>query len=174
MRWHKSTLPNERNSKMKNPDKYEVGYGKPPKQTQFQKGQSGNPKGRPKRSQNMSTLLADELGRKIQVTENGQTKTMTAREAMVRRIVNGALSGKAIDVLKLMKMLESLLPSEVEPEQVELPEYSISFVKGVDGRPFNPTDEEYEHLAERRKAKAKKQAEKASAQIEEDNDDFLN
>ncbi len=29
-------------------DDYEIGYGKPPKQTQFRKGQSGNPRGRPK------------------------------------------------------------------------------------------------------------------------------
>ena len=28
-------------------EKYEVGYGKPPKQSQFQPGQSGNPNGRP-------------------------------------------------------------------------------------------------------------------------------
>jgi hypothetical protein len=27
---------------------YEVGYGKPPQSTQFKKGKSGNPKGRPK------------------------------------------------------------------------------------------------------------------------------
>ena len=26
---------------------YEVGYGKPPKHTQFKRGQSGNPNGRP-------------------------------------------------------------------------------------------------------------------------------
>jgi len=30
------------------PDKDEVGYGKPPSHTKFVKGQSGNPKGRPK------------------------------------------------------------------------------------------------------------------------------
>jgi hypothetical protein len=29
--------------------KYEVGHGKPPKATRFQKGKSGNPKGRPKK-----------------------------------------------------------------------------------------------------------------------------
>ena len=28
---------------------YEVGYRKPPRHTQFQKGQSGNPGGRPRR-----------------------------------------------------------------------------------------------------------------------------
>jgi hypothetical protein len=29
---------------------YEIGYRKPPKATQFRKGRSGNPRGRPKRS----------------------------------------------------------------------------------------------------------------------------
>jgi hypothetical protein len=31
---------------------YEVGYGKPPKQTQFQAGRSGHPEGRPKGARN--------------------------------------------------------------------------------------------------------------------------
>lgn len=153
---------------------YDVGYGKPPKRTQFQKGQSGNPKGRPKRSQNMSTLLYEELGRKIQVTENGQTKTMTARQAMVRRIVNDALSGKSVEVLKLMKMLEAYVPAEVEPEESELPDFRVTMVPAHNGKPFRPTNEEYEHLAERRKAKAEKKAEKATTKTEDDDDDFLN
>ncbi|MGJ3627161.1 DUF5681 domain-containing protein [Sphingomonas sp. MMS24-JH45] len=32
---------------------YEVGYGKPPIHARFQKGQSGNPKGRKKGSKNL-------------------------------------------------------------------------------------------------------------------------
>jgi hypothetical protein len=38
---------------------YEVGYGKPPKHTQFQKGASGNAKGRLKGTKNLSTDLVN-------------------------------------------------------------------------------------------------------------------
>jgi Family of unknown function (DUF5681) len=34
----------------KSAETYEVGYGKPPKATRFQKGKSGNPSGRPKKN----------------------------------------------------------------------------------------------------------------------------
>jgi hypothetical protein len=34
----------------KRSNSYEVGYGKPPKDTQFKKGSSGNPKGRPRKT----------------------------------------------------------------------------------------------------------------------------
>ena len=45
---------------------YEVGYGKPPKHTRFQPGQSGNPRGRPKGTKNLKTDLEEELSERVQ------------------------------------------------------------------------------------------------------------
>lgn len=82
-----------------NTDSGEVGYGKPPKHTQFVKGKSGNPRGRPKGSQNMASLL-DEAGReRVNVTDNGKVRSITKSRATVTQLANKAASGdiKAID-----------------------------------------------------------------------------
>ena len=50
---------------------YKVGYKKPPLHTRFRKGQSGNPRGRPRGSKNLSTLLTDALNEPVVVTEDG-------------------------------------------------------------------------------------------------------
>jgi hypothetical protein len=70
---------------------YEVGYGKPPKHTQFQPGQSGNPAGRPPKSRNLKRLVDEVLDEKIELTENGLAQTMSKREDFVPPAsVNGA------------------------------------------------------------------------------------
>ena len=39
---------------------YEVGYGRPPIESRFQPGQSGNPKGRRKRQRNLKTVVQED------------------------------------------------------------------------------------------------------------------
>jgi hypothetical protein len=72
---------------------YPVGYGKPPQHTRFRKGESGNPSGRPKGSKNLTTLLEKELKQRVVVTENGRRRSITKQEAMVKHLVNKAVSG---------------------------------------------------------------------------------
>jgi hypothetical protein len=71
----------------------EVGYGNPPGHTRFVKGQSGNPNGRPKGSQNLSTIL-DKVGReRVKVTENGRVRYISKRQATILQLVNKAVGG---------------------------------------------------------------------------------
>lgn len=90
---------------------YGVGYGRPPREHQFQKGQSGNPKGRPKRTINYEDLLLKELQRTVVITENGRPKTITRLDAAVRALVIGAAKG---DIRKLKLLLQILPPPLAE------------------------------------------------------------
>lgn len=68
---------------------YEVGYGKPPKATQFKKGQSGNSKGRPRKSENVRTLLRETLNQRVQVRVNGKVKQSVYAKPMCKNSLKG-------------------------------------------------------------------------------------
>lgn len=75
-----------------NPE-YEVGYKKPPKNSQFKAGQSGNHKGRPKGSLNFIAEIDRELSTRVTVKENGRNKQVTKKRIIAKRLVNKAIEG---------------------------------------------------------------------------------
>src|ERR1700693_3349863 len=70
-----------------------VGYCTPPTSTRFQKGRSGNPKGRRKGSLTVATVFTKTLREKVVINEHGQRKTVTKLEAALKQLVNKAGSG---------------------------------------------------------------------------------
>ena len=97
---------------------YEVGYGKPPRNTQFKKGQSGNPRGRPSGSKNLATLVSVALNEPVIVVENGGRRKITKREAIIKQLVNRSTKAdwRAIKILlDIVREIEN----RVEPETGE-------------------------------------------------------
>ena len=70
-----------------------IGYGEPPKGTQYKKGQSGNPAGRPRGSKNTYTMLSKMLEGKITLMENGKKVKVTRKMAFLMRLLTSALQG---------------------------------------------------------------------------------
>jgi hypothetical protein len=82
-----------------------VGYGRPPKHTRFQTGQSGNRRGRPKGAPNLATALARTLRERVVITEHGRKTTITKLEAAVKQLVNKAASGEARAIAHLFALV---------------------------------------------------------------------
>lgn len=72
-----------------------VGKGLPPTQHRFKKGQSGNPKGRPKGVRNLKIELEDELNQKIRVIEGGKEIFISKQRAIIKSLVAKAIKGDA-------------------------------------------------------------------------------
>lgn len=107
---------------------YEVGYGKPPSEHQFQKGVSGNPRGRPKGSHSWKTLIREELDEKITVFVNGKKKRITKRRALVRQAINTAITKNDPKMLTAMGAFKD----DIEGSVNGLPEtFSLSFENEV-------------------------------------------
>lgn len=87
---------------------YPVGYRKPPMHTRFKKGESGNPKGRPKGSLNLATVLVRTLREQVVINEGGQRKTITKLEAAVKQLANKAASGD-LGALRQLFMLVDMV-----------------------------------------------------------------
>src|SRR5437764_11953166 len=100
------------------PCDFKVGYGKPPRHTRFKKGQSGNPRGRPSGSKNLTTVLSEALNELVTVAENGGRRKITKRQAIVTQLVNQ--SAKAdwratkilLDILQAIESRSEQAPAE--------------------------------------------------------------
>ena len=85
-----------------------VGYCNPPEHSRWKRGQSGNPKGRPKATKSGQTDVAEILGEPLSVRQAGTTRKMTPFEVGVRQLVKRALNKNDLKaVLEFVRLCES-------------------------------------------------------------------
>ena len=97
---------------------YEVGYGRPPTQSQFKKGRSGNPTGRRRYTESERTqqLLREEGARVLTLRQGNRVEKITAVRAAVRSLFLEAAKGKTAAQKMVLQLVaaQSKLPENKE------------------------------------------------------------
>ena len=102
---------------------YPVGYGKPPLQSRFKAGTSGNARGRPKGSKNLKTLVKEAMTANILIQEGEKTRKVSRLEGVLLRQLQKALTGSdraAVAVFKIAMQLGVLDDADSHGDEVAL------------------------------------------------------
>ena len=92
---------------------YDVGYGKPPKASQFRPGQINNPKGRPKGHRNFATTLHQKLQG---VVRTGDGKKIKVQDALCQNLLAAALRNETKALMVLLPYLRAFGQLNLQPD----------------------------------------------------------
>jgi hypothetical protein len=108
----------------------DVGYKKPPQKYRFKKGQSGNPRGRPKvnKAKGHLAILDQLLSEKIEIRESGQQKKVTKLEAFLKKMFADTMNGDKSSTKMMLRYVEDISKWKevLYPNQVD--ELVVKFV----------------------------------------------
>jgi len=95
------------NDDLPDEEPYRVGYGKPPRESQFKPGQSGNPNGRSKKPRSIRERFVRELERKVSVREGDRVRKVKKIDLWVRRVIADAIKGDHRASLLVRQMISA-------------------------------------------------------------------
>ena len=123
-------------------DDYAVGRGKPPKHTQFKKGDGRPRPGRPKDSKNIATLVLEAAAAQITVTIDGKKRKISKSQSAAIQLANAGAMG---DPKLLLKFIDLIASIEARAEAARPSEYPFSdadkkVIREIYGR-LRPSDQ---------------------------------
>jgi uncharacterized protein DUF5681 len=110
-----------------------VGRGHPPKHTQFRKGQSGNIKGRPKGSKNLSTYIMEAARDHVTATVGGRTRKISKLQATAMQLATKAAGGDQAAMGRFLDWVDEIetRASAVKPIQFPLSTPDIEVLRAA-------------------------------------------
>ena len=107
-----------------------VGRGNPPKHTQFRKGTTGNPKGRPKGSKNLSTYLMEAARDQVSATVGGKTRKISKIQATAMQLATKAAGGDQAAIGKFLDWMDEI---ETRAAAVKPSQFPLSAPEALEG-----------------------------------------
>ena len=113
-----------------------VGRGIPPKHTQFKKGMSGNPRGRPKGSKNLSTLISEAARDQVTATIDGRQRRISKVQATAMQLATKAAAGDPKAMIQFLDWVDEIeaRAAAARPAQYPLSEADITVIRAVYAR----------------------------------------
>jgi Family of unknown function (DUF5681) len=107
--------------------------GNPPKHTQFRKGISGNPRGRPKGSKNLSTYLMEAARDQVTATIGGRTRTISKLQATTLQLATKAAGGDQAAIGRFLDWIDDFetRAANVKPSQFPIGAPDIEVIRAV-------------------------------------------
>jgi hypothetical protein len=112
---------------------FKVSRGNPPKHTRFRKGISGNPKGRPKGSKNLSTYLTEAARDQVSVTVGGTLRRVSKIQATAMQLATKAASGDQTAINKFLDWTDEIesRAAAAKPAQFPFSEPDLEVIRAV-------------------------------------------
>ena len=126
-----SAAADERPDQPQKPD-YEVGYGKPPKHTQFKKGQKRRAKSQPRSRPNPYAILRKELKRSVKVNIDGGDERISVQRALFLRLRQRAVQGAPWAQKMVMQITKELPDDNFVQPWIEVQAYVFRLRKQLE------------------------------------------